>query len=526
MAEQIQARRWKYKIQYIRSKGAILVLIWDILASFNQNLMFQSVYSFLEINPNAIVMKLFLNFFILSYLLFPLVGLIADAWIGRYKVIIVSAYVCFLAWIIACVGYLIWSSSEQHLLWTVMILCVSTLLYMIGLSGFRSVIIPFNIDQLMGSSSEELSAIIYWHLFGKFSGDLFTVLWDCSISPVVTVTTHLIVAGFAITAILVSSYFFVHWLDTTPQITNPLKLIFRVLNYARKNKYPRNHSALTYWEDDYPSRLDLGKGKYGGPFREDEVEDVKAVLRLLPMVMCVLAYTIAWDTLNFTSYLSNEGNAHFSLCFLKHQCVTYNTFCVLILLHQFVIYPCFSRYIPSMLNRVSIGLVIALLTTVSYLMFVLIGYEKDKTEVDCLLPHKVTDETVIRIDYQWVIIPQLASGLCFFFIHVNSFEFVIAQAPTNMRGFVVGIWYAAIGIGELININFYHPFTYIQANPLGCIFYYFLAKSMLILLILVAFLFLTKYYKLRVRENIVPVYQIAEDYYGRYIDQSEENIIN
>ena len=526
MAEQIQARRWKYKIQYIRSKGAILILIWDILASFNQNLMFQSAYSFLEINPNAIVMKLFVNFFILSYLLFPLVGLIADAWIGRYRVIIVSAYVCFLGWIIACVGYLIWSLSEQHLLWTVMILCVSTLLYMIGMSGFRSVIIPFNIDQLMGSSSEELSAIIYWHLFGKFSGDLFTVLWDCSISPVVTVTTHLIVAGFAITAILVSSYFFIHWLNTAPQITNPLKLIFRVLNYARKNKYPRNRSALTYWEENYPSRLDLGKRKYGGPLREDEVEDVKAVLRLLPMVMCVLAYTIAWDTVNFTSYLSNEGNAHFSLCFLKNQCVTYNTFCVLILLHQFVIYPCFSRYIPSMLNRVSIGLVIALLTTVSYLMFVLIGYEKDKTEVDCLLPHKVTDETVIRIDYQWVIIPQLASGLCFFFIHVNSFEFVIAQAPTNMRGFVVGIWYAAIGIGELMNINFYHPFTYIQANPLGCIFYYFLAKSMLILLILVAFLFLTKYYKLRVRENIVPVYQIAEDYYGKYIDQSEENITN
>ena len=76
---------------------------------------------------------------------------------------------------------------------------------------------------------------------------------------------------------------FKHWLDTTPQITNPIKLIVRVLNYARKNKYPRNRSDLTYWEEDYPSRLDLGKEKYCGPFSVEEVEDVKTVLRLLPI---------------------------------------------------------------------------------------------------------------------------------------------------------------------------------------------------------------------------------------------------
>ena len=41
-------------------------------------------------------------------------------------------------------------------------------------------------------------------------------------------------------------------------IVNPVKLIVKVINYARKYRYPRNHSALTYWEENYPSRLDLG----------------------------------------------------------------------------------------------------------------------------------------------------------------------------------------------------------------------------------------------------------------------------
>jgi len=42
-------------------------------------------------------------------------------------------------------------------------------------------------------------------------------------------------------------------LDITRNESNPIKHIIRVLNYARNNKYPRNRSALTYWEESYPS---------------------------------------------------------------------------------------------------------------------------------------------------------------------------------------------------------------------------------------------------------------------------------
>ena len=391
------------------------------------------------------------------------------------------------------------------------------------MSGFRSVIIPFNIDQLMGSSSEELSAIIYWHLFGMECGKFITAMWECSLSPQLIIGTHLPVVGFTIATILVSNYFLKGWLNTTPQISNPIKLIFKVLNYARKNKYPRNRSALTYWQNNYPSQLDLGKEKYGGPFREDEVEGVKTILRLLPMLICVTVYAIAWDSINFTFHKSGaeeKKESKFYWCFVKNLSVTYNVLNVLILLHQFVIYPCFSKYIPSMLKRISLGLSFVLSSTLSYLILVLIGYENKKSSGDCLLKSEASNDSVIPINYQWALITQLICGLGFFFI-LHSLEFVIAQSPKNMRGFIVGIWYAAFGIGELININFYRPFLYIHADPFGCIFYYFLAKSMLILLILVAFLCLAKHYKLRVRENIVPVYQIAEKYYERYMEQSE-----
>ena len=53
-----------------------------------------------------------------------------------------------------------------------------------------------------------------------------------------------------------------HWMMKEPQLSNPLKHIAKVLNYAKKHKYPQRRSAFTYWEEDYPSRIDLGKDKY------------------------------------------------------------------------------------------------------------------------------------------------------------------------------------------------------------------------------------------------------------------------
>ena len=85
---------------------------------------------------------------------------------------------------------------------------------------------------------------------------------------------------------------------------------------------------------------------------------------------------------------------------------------------------------------------------------------------------------------------------------------------------MVGLWYAAYGFGELINSNFYLLFSFVSSS-FRCVIYMYSANSLCILLILIAFLFLAKRYKLRVRENIVPVHQIAEEHYERYFDQSE-----
>ena len=87
-----------------------------------------------------------------------------------------------------------------------------------------------------------------------------------------------------------------HWFLIEPGSRNPYKLVYKVIKFASNHKKPVHRSAFTYCEDELPSRLDLGKEKYGGPFTTEEVENVKAfwgILRVLLTIGPVFVVDIA-----------------------------------------------------------------------------------------------------------------------------------------------------------------------------------------------------------------------------------------
>ena len=69
---------------------------------------------------------------------------------------------------------------------------------------------------------------------------------------------------------------------------------------------------------------------------------------------------------------------------------------------------------------------------------------------------------------------------------------------------MVGLGYAAFGIGYTINVNMKYRFN---------ILYYFITMSALILIILIVFLILAKCYKLCVRENEVNIHRSGHKVY-------------
>ena len=442
----------------------------------------------------------FNNGYFLLFFIFALLGLIADVWTGRYKIIVTGIFLCFFAWILSGVNFIIityWSNVPLfYAIFVLGCLCAT-----IGYTGLRANIVQFNLDQVVGASANELSAIIYWHSINV--PVIFTIfqLGRCSFHFFLLLL--FVVMGVIVSVVLITHSFFKHWLEATPLIINPIKLIAKVLNYARKNKYPRNRSALTYWEENYPSRLDLGKEKYGGPFTEEEVENVKTVLRMIPLMTCIVglgcADEVYWSIMEGVDLI----NSSFKSCFISSNIMKFITPAFLLLLHQFFIYPCFNKYIPSMLKRIGLGLVFALTTTLSYV--VIFKYQRN----------------TLSYFNDLLLIPQILYGVAFALVFPTSLEFTIAQSPIQMRGMMVGLWFACLGVGYLININTRYPFG-CDNNSICPSFYYYITRSVAIFIILLVFIVLAKWYKFRVRENEVNIVQIVDEHYERYQNQEEE----
>ena len=76
--------------------------------------------------------------------------------------------------------------------------------------------------------------------------------------------------------------------------SNHFEMVYNILKYAWYHKKPERRSALTYWENKLPSRVDLGKSKYGDPFSEEDVENVKTFLRIVVVLLSTLGFFLPY----------------------------------------------------------------------------------------------------------------------------------------------------------------------------------------------------------------------------------------
>ena len=151
-------------------------------------------------------------------------------------------------------------------------------------------------------------------------------------------------------------------------IGNPYKLVRKVTSFARKHKIPVQRSAFTYWEEDIPSGLDLGKNKYGGPFTTEQVEDVKAFFGILKVLLSLGPFFMAdIAASNFLSMLGSHMKARvtdFSAAcsdpwFMStNGGALYPWLIVLIILVYIILIPqrYVQKYTPGMLKRIGFGL--------------------------------------------------------------------------------------------------------------------------------------------------------------------------
>ena len=100
--------------------------------------------------------------------LVPVTGWVADAYLGRYKAIILGFILSKLSLFLILVAYILLQFSWIPIAFT--ILYIALPIGLVGFGSFYANLLPFTLDQMIGATGEELSAAAHWFYWTFFVG--------------------------------------------------------------------------------------------------------------------------------------------------------------------------------------------------------------------------------------------------------------------------------------------------------------------------------------------------------------------
>ena len=523
-ATEISNYKPTYRRRKLTSKGAICIVIWNCLLA-------SVPYHLKAYVPNGLKIS-----FIAWLFIMPIAGWLADIRLGRYKVICWSIRLMWIAAMLATINSAVASALENDYKIIKIITTATGFVMAIGFGGYQANVIQFGLDQLQDASTTEITAFISWYCWTYFSSRAITEMAHTCMKHKYLLLGHLIVC--ICTSIVIASTFTCHHvLIKEPVIQNPLKLAYKVIRYAIRNKYPRQRSAFTYCEDELPSRIDFGKSKYGGPFTTEQVEDVKTFLRLL--VIAMIASVLLGE--NFILLIPNIHlfrifNSVQSLTPFSKECYKvafinyifkYIAITVYIPIYEFILYPVLHKYIPSikMYQKFTLGMLLQIARVITLMAFDITArnkyIEQYEKNITCLLLANEVDYGLLSTSFNsyLIIISQLLESLSLILLSISGIEFLFSQIPYSMRGLTVGTVYGIIFIFIVIGYGIYWPFTrhfYWGTGIISCEFWYLLSVLLVMIIFSGLLLVAGRWYKNRKREDVLPnEHFFAERYYSQ-----------
>ena len=521
----------RYRARRVRSKGAVLVLVWSFLTV--------SCPLIVDILFRSVVRMPLFGFEVLdgvaTAVLYLLAGWLADVYFGRYKVIRASI---LLIWLGSVLGTLLLVIHLLHPLSTDALKYVSAVVAYVcvtaGSSGLIVNAVPFGTDQMPGASSDEISAFIHWFAWAVYSGavsiDIIIDLVSCSglNGDETNLVSMLFVVAISSVALCLD-FLFRKWLIVEPVCQNPLKTVLSVLKYSATHNRPARRSALTYWEDEIPSRMNLGKSKYGGPFTTEQVEDVKTFFRLLAISIAVIVFlyplNLCFSSLSyfFAHFQSLRSLAFNEECYIAVFSDRQLVIIFGVPLYEFAIYPLTRNWIPSTLKRVGIsalGTIIVASIALSVDM-VVHSHTNATMHLECMFVKNTTSNSTVDINYLWVSIPlSIIIGIELLTLFVSLFEFICAQTPYDMKGLIIGLGFCALALSDALTgatlLTWVHAWLQPPTYP-TCAFWFYLFVILVTVVSLVIFCIVAKWYKKRERNELLHQQRFVEDFYDKYI---------
>ena len=555
----------------MKSKASILVVSWTALVGglvipMMGKVHFALLYTFLMLHLDVSWTYVVLYFFVaLLYMFYPLIGFLADVYCGRLRVIMISlcSVLCFS--LIFCVNYTLLvyvTLPDGWAYFTIIVSLLCVIGIIVGAAGYRSNLVQFGLDQLLDAPSHHQGLFAHWALW---SYELLTVIFVAYFAKYICYLkgnyvfyfVSTLFCSFALALLTIFGCWKHHWFYSQAVSINPFKVVIKVLDFARKHRYPPLRSAFTYCDDERPTRLDYGKVRYGGPFTTEQVEDVKTFLRIVGVLLTIgpafvmdvptsnvsLLYIGKHVTFDIPGILCDQWkwvliNSGLLRCVFR---------VVFIPLYVWITFVHLKRSVPRILCRLGLGIVIYITGIVSILLVDIIGHahhqgndttciftlqtfhDSNHTYKSVLLPDdtNVTLFTVPYLDMHWsVLIPtQVFLAIGPSLAEATTYEFISAQSPQYMKGLLLGSFFAICGVFEFIGSVALVPFTSKQirsdGNPIviSCLTSYLIVISIIALIGLALFSVVAKKYKYRERDDRPYDHRFVIDVYNRYLNQ-------
>ena len=446
----------------------------------------------------------------------------------------------------------------------IIIFVFSFVLLVAGFSAFESNVVQLGLDQLMEEPSGSLGVFVHWFAWsGRFGQVIIHILYAAKKCTRANPLTHTIpyFALYSLPAILFLLLVFFLLLNccthkhfNTERVKyNPYKMIVKVLNFARKNKYPVGPtSAFAYCDDTIPSRIDYAKERYGGPFTTSDVEDVKTFIRVL-LVLLALAPVFILDIPTsyvlfplFALHTGQETSFNNQTCegkwmFLESGTLSRLTVVVILPLYIWIVFSVLRNRVPKILVRLGFAICLYIIAVVSMLVVDLAGHIllslEHKHNAMCIFvePMDLSHFDTLNLHWAVIILPNMLPNLALDLIMATAFEFISAQSPHTMKGVLVGMLFAVRGLFLIVGVVLFIPFSLhawnqgsLKHDPpvTSCGFGYYLATTAVALIGLCLFTITVKKYKYRKREEEPFSQAQVEEIFSRRIqhEQSRSNI--